>query len=60
MLSCRDVMAILSVSKSLAYKIMDSIPHMDRPLRVRERDLRVYVEDRMIYPMPKQKRRKGA
>ena len=57
MLSCRDVMEALSISKSLAYQIMDSIPHMNSPLRVRERDLRAYIEKQMIYPIECKKRR---
>ena len=56
MLSCKDVMAIMGVSKSLAYDIMGRMPHLDSPVRVWERDLKRYIESRMIYPMENKRR----
>ena len=57
MLSCKDVMTVMGISKSLAYDIMNRIPHLDSPVRVWERDLKRYIEDRMIYPIECKKRR---
>ena len=57
MLSTKEVMTALSIGKSAAYNIMHQIPHLPSPLRVRERDLRRYIEDRMIYPIECKKRR---
>ena len=49
-------MAIMGVSKSLAYDIMGRMPHLDSPVRVWERDLKRYIESRMIYPMENKRR----
>lgn len=57
MLSCKGVMELMSVSKSKAYEIMWAIPHMESPVRVWERDLREYIESRMVYPIQTRKRR---
>lgn len=59
MLSPEQVAEIMSVSKRSAYDHMHRMPYMDSPLRVRERDLREYIESRMVYPVPA-KRRKNA
>ena len=59
LLSPEQVAEIMSVSKRSAYDHMHRMPYMDGPLRVRERDLKEYIESRMVYPMP-EKRRKRA
>ena len=60
LLSPEMVAEIMSVSKRKAYDIMNSIPHIPRPLRVKERDLREYIDGKMIYPMPVTKRKRRA
>jgi len=58
-LSPEMVAEIMSVSKRKAYDIMNNIPHIARPLRVSERDLREYIRDQMIYPMPVKRKRRA-
>lgn len=50
----------MSISKRSAYTVMHRIPHMDSPLRVTERALRDYINERMIYPMPVKRKRRAA
>lgn len=59
LLSPEQVAEIMSVSKRSAYDHMHRMPYMESPLRVRERDLREYIESRMVYPMPQKKRRRA-
>lgn len=58
MLNYKAVMELLSISKSSAYELMWSIPHIEHPaLRVWEKDLEDYIEKQMVYPMPQKRRR---
>lgn len=41
----------MAVSRRKAYDIMNSIPHMEQPLRVTEQALREYIESKMVYPV---------
>ena len=59
LLSPEQVAEIMSVSKRSAYDHMHRMPYMDSPLRVRERDLREYLESRMVYPMPERRRKRA-
>ena len=59
MLSPEQVAEIMSVSKRSAYDHMHRMPYMDSPLRVRERDLKEYIESRMVYPMPERRRKRA-
>lgn len=59
LLSPEMVAEIMSISKRKAYDVMNSIPHIPRPLRVSERDLREYIRDQMIYPMPVKRKRRA-
>lgn len=54
------VAEIMSISKRKAYDVMHELPYLPRPLRVSERDLREYIRDQMIYPMPATKRKRRA
>lgn len=60
LLSPEDVADIMSISKRSAYTVMHRIPHMDSPLRVTERALREYINERMVYPMPVKRKRRAA
>lgn len=59
LLSPEQVAEIMSVSKRSAYDHMHRMPYMDSPLRVRERDLKEYIESRMVYPMPERRRKRA-
>ena len=59
MLSPEQVADVLSISKRSAYTKMAQMPHMECPLRVRERDLKEYIDSKMIYPVPVRKRRRA-
>jgi hypothetical protein len=59
MLSPEQVAEIMSVSKRSAYDHMHRMPYMESPLRVKERDLREYIESRMVYPMPIKKSKRA-
>ena len=61
LLSPEQVAEIMSISKRSAYTVMNRLPHMQQPLRVTERALREYIEQRTVYPMEymKQRRRRA-
>lgn len=54
-----QVAQIMSVSKRSAYDHMHRMPYMENPLRVKERDLREYIDGKMIYPMPVKRKRRA-
>lgn len=49
-LTPKDVAEILRVSRRKAYDIMNGMPHLDSPLRVTERHLIAWVNERMVIP----------
>lgn len=50
LLSCADVMAILSCSKSHAYEVMHAMPHRPGLLRVREADFWAWYQRDEVIP----------
>ena len=46
----------LSVSKRTAYNIIYSVPHIASPIRVAERDLKLWIEKNTVYPVKERRR----
>ena len=60
MLSYKDVMQIMGISKSSAYELIWALPHIEHPaLRVWESDLYEYIDQQMVYPMPTKRLKKA-
>ena len=55
-LSPAQVAEALSVSKRKAYDIIYQMPHLDRPLRVSERIIKAWIEQRTVYPVQERRR----
>lgn len=49
--SPKQVMELLSVSKSRAYQIFEQMPCLQRPLRVSERELKDWIARNTKYPV---------
>jgi hypothetical protein len=56
MLSPKQIMELMSISKRKAYDIIYQMPHIEGPLRVSERALKAWIEQKTVYPA---KRRAG-
>ena len=50
LLTAEEVAARLRVGVRTAYKVMHDMPHLERPLRVTETALWVWINDRMVNP----------
>ena len=59
LLSPDMVAEIMSISRRSAYTLMHSIPHIEQPLRVKEKELQRYIESKTVYPMPIGKRKRA-
>jgi predicted DNA-binding transcriptional regulator AlpA len=49
-LSARQIMDVLSVSRSKAYEIINELPYLKSPVRVSEKLLREWIEKNTVYP----------
>lgn len=55
-LSPAQVAEALSVSKRKAYDIIYQMPHLEWPLRVSERIIKAWIEQRTVYPVQERRR----
>lgn len=55
-LSPAQVAEALSVSKRKAYDIIYQMPHLEGPLRVSERIIKAWIEQRTVYPVQERRR----
>lgn len=55
-LSPAQVAEALSVSKRKAYDIIYQMPHIESPLRVSERIIKAWIEQRTVYPVQERRR----
>ena len=55
-LSPAQVAEALSVSKRKAYDIIYQMPHLESPLRVSERIIKAWIEQRTVYPVQERRR----